>query len=133
MYPGYELPVLGDRVPAIISGDFNPDVVVLQCVGNDLANEHPVAEVLQQLCSLIYDIKCKCPDADIIVNKIPPRGHNNELLKKIEMVNEYISDLSKAKGSRVFSSNACPKSFRLYRKDEIHFNHEGKHFLPRRC
>ena len=129
MYPGCELPVLRDRVPAIFSGDFNPDVVVLQCAGNDLANGHPVAEVVQQLDSLIHDIKSRCPDADIIVNKIPPRGHNNELLKNIEMVNEYISDMSKAKGSRVFSSDACPKSFRYYRKDEIHFNHKGKQFF----
>ena len=129
MYPGCELPVLRDRVPAIFSGDFNPDVVVLQCAGNDLANGHLVAEVVQQLDSLIHDIKSRCPDADIIVNKIPPRGHNNELLKNIEMVNEYISDMSKAKGSRVFSSDACPKSFRYYRKDEIHFNHKGKQFF----
>ena len=44
----------------------------------------------------------------------------------IEIVNNYISDMSKAKGSKVFSSDACPKSYRCYRKDEIHFNHKGK-------
>ena len=131
-YPKCQLQVLRDRVPHIFSGEFNPDVVVLQCAGNDLANGHRVAEV-QQLDFLLHDIKSRCPDADIIVNKIPPRGHNNELPKNIEMVNEYISDMSKVKGSRVFSWDACPKSFRYYREDEKHFNHKGKQFLPRKC
>ena len=126
MYPGSELPVLRDRVPAIFSRNFKPNAVVLQCAGNDIANGHPVAQVVQQLDSLIHDIKIRCPDADIIVNKIPPRGHNHELLRNIEIVNNYISDMSKAKGSKVFSSDACPKSYRCYRKDEIHFNHKGK-------
>ena len=90
MYPGYDQPVLRDRVPAILSDDFNPDVLVLQCAGNDIANGHPVAEVGQQLDYLVHDIKSICPDADIIVNKIAPRGHNNELPKNIETVNEYI-------------------------------------------
>ena len=80
------------------------------------------------LDSLIHDIKSCCPNADIIINKIPPRGHNNELLETIEIVNKYISDMSVAKGSRVFCSDACPKSYRFFLKDEIHFNHKGKQF-----
>ena len=128
MYPGSEIPVLRERVPDIFSNNYKPDVVVLQCAGNDVDNGHSVAQVVQQLDSLIYDIKSCCPTADIIVNKIPPRGHSNKLLETIDIVNKYISDMSQAKNSRVFSSDACPKSYRYYLKDEIHFNHKGKQF-----
>ena len=49
MYLGCELPVLRDRVPAIFSGDFNSNILVLQCAGNDLANGNLVTEVMRQL------------------------------------------------------------------------------------
>ena len=101
---------------------------MLQCAGNGVYNGHPVAQVVQQLDSLIYDIESCCPTAHIIVNKIPPRGHSNKLLETIDIVNKYISDMSQAKNSKVFSSDACPKSYRYYLKDEIHFNHKGKQF-----
>ena len=133
MYPGCEIPVLRERVPAIFSSNYQPEVIVLQCAGNDVDNGHPVAQVIQQLDSLIHDIKSCCPNADIIINKIPPRGHNNELLETIEIVNKYISDMSGAKGSRVFCSDACPKSYRFFLKDETHFNHKVNSFMPRKC
>ena len=107
--------------------------MVLQCAGNDVDNGHSVAQVVQQLDSLINDIKSCCPTADIIVNKIPPRGHNNKLLETIDIVNKYISAMSQAKNSRVFSSDACPKSYSYYLKTKYILITKVNNFMPRKC
>ena len=42
------------------------------------------------------------------------------------MINTFIENMSKRKGSKTFCSDACPKQYRFFRKDEVHFNHAGK-------
>ena len=126
MYPGAELPLIRDRIPAILSNKFQPAVVMLQCAGNDIGNGRPTAQVVEQFDCLIQDIKRCCPGADIVVNKIPPRGHNDNLLGEIEMVNTYITNVSKQRGLSVYCSDSCPKMYRYFKKDAVHFNHAGK-------
>ena len=126
MYPGAELPVIRDHIPAILYNDFQPDVVVLQCAGNDIGNGRPTAQVVEQLDCLVQEIKRCSPGADIIINRIPPRGHNSNLIAEIEMVNTYITNVSKQRGLGVYCSDACPKMYRYFRKDAVHLNHAGK-------
>ena len=61
-----------------------------------------------------------------MLNHIPPRGENSELLDKISMVNTFINNISRDKRSRVLSYDVCPTMFRHYQRDGVHFNHAGK-------
>ena len=126
MYRGAELPVIRDRISAILYNDFQPDVVVLQCAGNDIGNGCPTAQVVEQLDCLVHEIKRCSPGAYIVINRIPPRGHNSNLIAEIEMVNNFIISVSKQRGLGVYCSDACPKMYRYFRKDAVHFNHAGK-------
>ena len=128
MYPGAEIPMIQERVCSILNNDYQPDIVVLQCGGNDVQNRRHPAEVIQQMDNVIQEVKRCCNNAKVVVNSIPPRGHNNELLKTIFMVNTYITNMSKQRDQRVYCSDACPKMFRYFQKDEIHLNHPGKQF-----
>ena len=102
MYPGAELPVIRDRIPAILYNDFQPDVVVLQCAGNDIGNGRPTAQVVEHLDCLVQEIKRCSPGADIVINRIPHRGHNSNLIAEIEMVNTYITNVSHKCSQEVF-------------------------------
>ena len=42
------------------------------------------------------------------------------------MVNTFIENMSKRKGSKTICSGACPKQYRIFRKDAVHFNYAGK-------
>ena len=126
VYRGSEIPAIRQQVNGILNKDYQPEIVVLQCGGNDARNGRPTAEVVQQFDYLVREVKKCCPRAEIIINQIPPRGHNDKLLNIISMLNTYIVNMSKDKRSRIHCSDACPKMFRFYQKDEIHFNHPGK-------
>ena len=128
MFPGAEIPVLRDRIPGILNSKYQPDIVVLQCGGNDAENGRPPAQVIRQFDYLIREIKRCCPSAKIIINKIPPRGLEDELLAVISKLNTYVMNMSKDKRRQVTCSDACPKAYRYYQKDEIHFNHAGKQY-----
>ena len=91
-----------------LNKDYQPDVVVLQCGGNDAENGRPTAEVIQQFDVLIREVKRCCPRAEVIINQITPRGHNDELFNVIAMLNTYILNMAKDKRSRVHCSDACP-------------------------
>ena len=126
VYAGCEIPMLCDRIKDILSAKHQPDVVILQCAGNDLENGRPPSQVIQQMDHLIHEIKRHCPRADKMLNHIPPRGENSELLDKISMVNTFIHNISRDKRSRVLSCDVCPTMFRHYQRDGVHFNHAGK-------
>ena len=112
VYAGCEIPMLCDRIKDILSAKYQPDVVILQCAGNDLENGWPPSQVIQQMDYLIHEIKGHCPRAYIMLNHIPPRGENSELLDKISMVNTFIHNISRDKRSRVLSCDVCPTMFR---------------------
>ena len=128
VFPGYEIPLITERISGVLSRDYQPEVVVLQCGGNDLANNRPTAQVIRQLDSLVREVKRCCPWATIVVNKIPPRGRDERLLHNIPMVNTFISNMARDSKLCVYCCDPSPKMFKYYSKDEIHLNHSGKRF-----
>ena len=126
VFPGYEIPQITERISGVLSRDYQPEVVMLQCGGNDLANNRPTAQVIQQLDSLVREIKRCCPRATIVVNKIPPRGRDKRLLHNISMVNTFISNMARDSKLCVSCCDPSPKIFKYYSKDEIHLNHLGR-------
>ena len=126
VYRGQEIPAIGQQIPGILNKDFQPDIIILQCGGNDAENGRPPAQIVQQLDLLIREVKHCCPGARVVINKIPPRGRNEQLMNIISMINTFTSNLARDKRRRVHCSDTCPTSFRFYQADEIHFNNEGK-------
>ena len=125
VFPGAEIPALRDRIPGILNSEYQSDIVVLQCGGNDVENDCPPAQVIRKFDHLICEIKRCCPTAKIIINKIPPRGRQYELLSVISKLNTYLMNLSKDKRRQVTCSDACFQAYCYYQNDEIHFNHAG--------
>ena len=80
-YPGCEVPQITARISSILTKAYQPDTVVLQCGGNDLQNNRPPAEVIEQIDILVKEVKRCRPGATVVVNKIPPRGHDDVLLQ----------------------------------------------------
>ena len=126
VYRGQEIPATGQQIPGILNKDFQPDIIILQCGGNDAENGRPPAQIVQQLDLLIREVKHCCPGARVVINKIPPRGRNEQLMNIISMINTFIYNLARDKRHRVHCSDTCPTSFRFYQADKIHFNNEGK-------
>ena len=75
---------------------------------------------------LIREVKRCCPGAKVVINKIPPRGRNEQLMNIISMINTFTSNITRDKRHRVHCNDTCPTSFRFYQRDEIHLNNEGK-------
>ena len=128
-YPGCEVPSITERVSGILTQDYQPDIVVLQCGGNDIANNRPTAQVVQQIDCLVREVRRCCPRANIVVNKILPRGHDETVMQKIAMVNTYISNMAREKKFKVYCRDPCPKMYKYFAKDEVHFNNSGKQFF----
>ena len=82
-FPGYEVPLITERMSDILTRNYQPETVVLQCGGNDIANNRPTAQVIKQIDYLVREVKRCCPSANIVVNKIPPCGHDETLMEKI--------------------------------------------------
>ena len=128
-FPSCEVPLIAERVSGILTRDYQPETVILQCGGNDLANNRPTAQVVKQIDLLVREVRRCCPRANIVINKIPPRGRDESLLQNIEMVNTYISNMASENNHKVYCCDPCPKMFKHFAKDEVHFNHSGKHFF----
>ena len=125
-YPGCEIPLIMERISGIFSERYQPETVVLQCGGNDLANHRPTAQVVQQLDILVQEVRRCCPYSIIVVNKIPLRGHDERLLHEIALVNTFISNMAREKKNNNYCCDPSPKMFKYFSKDEVHFNHSGK-------
>ena len=78
---------------------------------------------------LVREIRRCCPRANIVVNKIPPRGHDETVMQKIAMVNTYISNMAREKKFKVYCRDPCPKMYKYFAKDEVHFNNSRKQFF----
>ena len=128
-YPGYEVPQITERISSILTKAYQPDTVVLQCGGNDLQNNRPPAEVMAQIDILVKEVKRCRPGATVVVNKIPPRGHDDTLLHNISFVNNLISNMARDDNQSVLCLDPCPKMFKYYAKDEVHLNRSGKRFF----
>ena len=128
-YPGYEVPQITERISSILTKAYQPDTVVLQCGGNDLQNNRPPAEVMAQIDILVKEVKRCRPGATVVVNKIPPRGHDDTLLQNISFVNNLISNMARDDNQNVLCLDPCPKMFKYYAKDEVHLNRSGKRFF----
>ena len=125
-YPGCEIPLITERISGIFSERYQPETVVLQCGGNDLANHRPTAQVVQQLDILVQEVRRCCPRSIIVVSKIPLRGHDERLLHEIALVNTFISNMARDKRNNIYCCDPSPKMFKYFSKDEVHFNHSGK-------
>ena len=128
-YPGYEVPQITERISSILNKSYQPDTVVLQYGGNDLQNNRPPAEVMNQIDILVQEVKRCRPGATVVVNKIPPRGHNDVLLQNISFVNNLINNMSNGGSQSVLCMDTCPKMFKYYANDEVHLNRSGKRFF----
>ena len=67
-YPGYEVPQITELISSILTKSYQPDTVVLQCGGNDLQNNRPPAEVMNQIDILVQEVKRCRPGATVVVN-----------------------------------------------------------------
>ena len=128
-YPGYEVPQITERISSILTKSYQPDTVVLQCGGNDLQNDRPPAEVMNQIDIPVQEVKRCRPGATVVVNKIPPRGHNDDLLQNISFVNNLINNMSSGGSQSVLCMDPCTKMFKYYANDEVHLNRSGKRFF----
>ena len=71
MYRGVTLPVLHNRVKHVLNCHDQPELIVLQCGGND-AETQPAAVVTTRIETLVHDIKRLSPKNVIMITKIPP-------------------------------------------------------------
>ena len=101
-YPGYEVPQITERISSILTKSYHPDTVALQCGGNDLQNNRARAEVMNQIDILVQEGKRCRPGATVIVNRIPPRGHNDVLLQNISFVDNLINSMSSGGSQSVY-------------------------------
>ena len=123
MYRGATVPDLQSHIKYIMNSHEKPDRIVLQCGGND-AERQPTEVVTTRIETLVHTIKRLCPTSGIIINKIPPRGTDNKILSKIEVINSSL-DNHYCNDVLVEIINACSTSLRFYRSDFVHFNPKG--------
>ena len=125
-YAGAEIPLIRSRVPNIFPSSNLPTCVVLQCGGND--SERRSAEaVIQQYDALIDDVQYYCPTAHIVISKVPLRGNNTDISRKINEINKYLENRA-TRGDGVIFIDACPQSLSMFKKDLVHFNSRGMRF-----
>lgn len=123
-YKGAQIPRIRQRIPHIFPKTKKPTKIVLQCGGNDVT-ERNVDDVIDQYEGLIKDVRRECPNSDILLSTVPPRGDDTAILDKIKYLNEYITDRGKNK-DRVFAIDVVPKTYtKFFKKDKVHFNRLG--------
>ena len=118
-YAGTHIPHIRSRLKGIFNPSYQPQSVILQCGGNDLEAQ-PVDRVAFQFECLINDVRRLCPNARIIVNKIPLRRGKASILRKITAMNAHLEKMS-----NVLCIDACPKALEYFRRDMVHFNKDG--------
>ena len=118
-YAGTHIRHIRSRLKGIFNPSYQPQRVILQCRGNDLEAQ-PVDRVVFQYECLINDVRRLCPNARIIVNKIPLRRGKASILRKITAMNAHLEKMS-----NVQCIDACPKALEYFRRDMVHFNKDG--------
>lgn len=128
-YAGTLIPHIRSRIPHILSKGAKPKQIVLQCGGNDTEKED-TQRVIQQYDMLIDDVKKQCPNVPVIVSTIPPRGNNDVTLRGIDTINTYLQNRAK-RGDGVWCVDVVPKSPKMFRRDQVHFNGDGLNLFAR--
>ena len=123
MYRGADIPTIQSRVRDIVKPGTNPKHIVLQVAGND-ATKHESRRVLAHYESLIRDISSRCPDASIILCKVPPRKGTAKTISTINEINTHL-DVFAERLHNVSSVDICSRSVHHFRKDGTHFNGLG--------
>ena len=127
--PGYEVPQITERISSIQTKAYQPDTVVLQCGRYDLQNNRPPAEVMAQIDILVKEVERCRLGGTVVVNKIPPCGHDDTLLHNISFVNNLISNMARDDNQSVLCLDPCPKMFKYRAKEGVHLNPSGKRFF----
>ena len=123
MYRGGDIPTIQSRVRDILKPGTNPKHIVLQVAGND-ATKHESRSILARYESLIRDISSKCPDASIILCKVPPRKGTAKTISTINEINSHL-DVFAERLHNVSVVDVCPRSVHHFKKDGTHFNRLG--------
>jgi hypothetical protein len=121
-YPGQYVNFIRSRIPFILQDD-DPDVVFLQCGGNDL-ERFPNHMVIHEYEKLITTISHLSPKTKVILGAVPLRGSDATLHTKIKMFNTYLYNRGR-RSNKVEYIYAAPKQLKYYKRDLIHFNQEG--------
>ena len=123
MYRGAQVPHIQSQIRHILNPGKQPKRVVLQCGGNDI--ERQSAEtVCTRIETLVGDIRRLCPNSDILINKVPPRGRNQKVLNTVDKLNACLDRRYRC-DEHVAIIDVCPKSPHFFRRDMVHFNAKG--------
>ena len=123
MYRGGDIPTIQSRIPHILKPGTSPKNIVLQVGGNDATRQDP-KNILARYESLIRDIKRRCPYANVILSKVPPRKGTFKTMSAINEINSHL-DLFSERMHNVSAVDVCPRSVHYFRKDCTHFNRHG--------
>ena len=95
----------------------------VQAGGNDIEH-HRTDLVVKEYGTLIKALKSQCPKSNIVLCKIPCRSPFQWLHEEIARVNTFLANSTH--GGNVHFIDSCPEfGPRYFRKDMVHFNHEG--------
>ena len=123
MYCGSHVPHIQSRIRQILNTAKQPKRIVLQCGGND--TERQSAEtVCARIETLRGNIRRLCPNSDILINKVPPQGNHQKVLRTIEKLNASL-DQRYRYDEHVEIIDVCPKASHFFRRDMVHFNAKG--------
>ena len=87
-------------------------------------NIQGLRSILARYESLIRDISSKCPDASIILCKVPPRKGTAKTISTINEINSHL-DVFAERLHNVSVVDVCLRSVHHFKKDGTHFNRLG--------
>lgn len=121
-YPGQYVNYIASRIPYILQ-DETPDVIFLQCAGNDI-ERCPNYGVIRDYEKLISTVRRHAPNAIILIGAVPLRGKNIEIHTKIRQFNTYLYNRGR-RGDGVEYAYAAPRHLKYFKRDLVHFNFAG--------
>ena len=74
--------------------------------------------------TLVGDIRRLCPNSDILINKVPPRGNHRKVLRTIDKLNACL-DQRYRYDEHFEIIDVCPKAPHFFCRDMVHFNAKG--------
>ena len=74
--------------------------------------------------TLVGDNRRLCPNSEILINKVPPRGNHQKVLRTVDKLNECL-DQRYRYDEHVEIIDACPNAPHFFRRDMVHFNAKG--------
>ena len=122
-YAGADIPTIQSRISSILPTGTNPNRVILQVAGNDAAKQ-PTGRIVARYEALVRDVRKRCPQAEIILSKIPPRKGSGKMMATINEVNSHLDKFS-VQFTKVSAIDVCPTSLYHFKRDCTHFNMHG--------